>query len=85
MAETEIHGIKVTNLCLARHTARSLYGTKHIPVFGKEDPIRLKIIRRAQMAGPQDLRAVHHMQKTNMANVTSWEMGVIWKESKRDT
>ena len=49
LADAEIHRIKVTNLRLDSHTARSLYGTKYIPVLGKEDPIKFKAMRRAHM------------------------------------
>ena len=61
LAETEIHQIKVTNLRLDSQTARSLYGTKYIPVLGKEDPIKFKAMSRAHMAGPQVLRTLHHL------------------------
>ena len=74
MALSEIHAIKVTNPCLASQTARSLYGTKHILVLGKEDPIRFKFRLRAHMAGPHNMHAVHHMQETTMANATSGEL-----------
>ena len=36
MAETEIQGIQTTNLRLASNTARSLYGTKYIPILGEK-------------------------------------------------
>ena len=34
LQETEVYGIKVTDLRLASHTARELYGTKHLPILG---------------------------------------------------
>ena len=78
MSEIEIQGNRTTNLRLASHTARSLHGTRHILILGREDPLRMKVMRKAHMAGLQALRAVHHLQKTTMANVTSGEAGVIW-------
>ena len=83
-AETEIQGIQTTNLRLASHTARSLYGTKYIPILGEEDPLKEKVLRKAHLAGPQVLRSVHHLQKTTMVNVTSWELGVVWRDYKTD-
>ena len=70
MAETEVQGIQTTNLRLASHTARSLYGTKYIRILGRKDPLKEKVMRRAHLAGPQVLRSVHNLQKTTMANVT---------------
>ena len=71
-----MQGIKVTKLRLASHAARDLYGT----VLGKEDPISNKLIRMAHTSGSQEARAVHHMGKTTLANMTSGELGVIWEE-----
>ena len=73
--------LKVTNLRLASHTARALYGTKHLPVLGREDPIRIEIIRRAHTSGPLGVRTIHHYYP---GNLTSREMGVIWEDFKRD-
>ena len=70
MTETEIQGIQTTNLRLASHTARSLFGTKYIPILGRKDPLKEKVMRMAHLAGPQAHRAVHNLQKTTMANVT---------------
>ena len=53
MAETEVQGIQTTNLRLASHTARSLYGTKYIPILGRKDPLKEKVMRKAHLAGPQ--------------------------------
>ena len=82
MAETEVQGIQTTNLRLASHTARSLYGTKYIRILGRKDPLKEKVMRRAHLAGPQVLRSVHNLQKTTMANVTSGELGVVWRDYK---
>ena len=84
MAETEVQGIQTNNLRLASHTARSLYGTKYIPILGRKDPLKEKVMRRAHLAGPQVLRSLHNLQKTTMANVTSGELGAVWRDYKTD-
>ena len=41
-------------------------------------------MRMAHLAGPQVHRAVHNLQKTTMANVTSGELGVVRRDYKTD-
>ena len=84
MTETEIQGIQTTNLRLASHTARSLFGTKYIPILGRKDPLKEKVMRMAHLAGSQAHRAVHNLQKNTMANVTSGEVWVVLRDYKTD-
>ena len=84
MAETEIQGIQTTNLRLASHTARSLYGTKYIPILERKNPLKKKLMRKAHFTGPQVLRSVHNLQKTTMAKVTSGELGTVWRDRRQD-
>ena len=84
MREATIHTISVTDLRLASHTARSLFGTKHLPILGTNDPIRTKLMRRAHNVGPEGNRGTHQFGKTTLANVISGELGVIWEKCKTD-
>ena len=84
LEEAVVHGIKVTNLRLASHTARELYGTKHLPILGVDDPIRTKFIRRAHTTDSTGSRGTHQFGKTTLANLMSGEMGIIWERCKAD-
>ena len=84
MEEAVIYSIKVTDLCLASHTARSLFGTKHLPILDTDDPIRAKFICRAHTLGPGGSRGTHQFGKTTLANVISGEIGVIWEKCKTE-
>ena len=85
MEDIEIHSIKVTNLRLASYSARSLYGTNHLPILGTDDPIKTKFMRRAHTMGPEGTRGTHQFGKTTFANVISGEIGVKWLKYKTDT
>ena len=74
----------VTNLRLASHTARELYGTKHLPNLGVDDPIRAKFMLRAHTTDSTGSSGTHQFGKTTLANLMSGEMGIIWERCKAD-
>ena len=84
MREATIHSISVTDLRLASHTARSLFGTKHLPILGTDDPIKAKFMRRAHTMRPEGTRGTHQLGKTALANVILGYVGVIWEKCKTD-
>ena len=59
MKEATIHSLMVTDLRLASHTARGLFGTKHLPILGTNDPIRAKFMRRAHILGIEAVSYTH--------------------------
>ena len=44
ISDLQEHGIRVMGLRLQSNTARSLYGTKYLPVIGVNDPMRIQLL-----------------------------------------
>merc|ERR1711888_437089 len=74
-SDGQIHGIKVMTLRLQSNTARELFGTKFLPVIGGNDPIRTQLLRSAHQPELGAGRAMHHLEKTTLANLVRGATG----------
>ena len=83
-SDGQIHNIKVMTLRLQSNTARELFGTKFLPVIGGNDPIRTQLLRSAHQPELGPGRAMHHLEKTTLANLVRGATGVTWKGEKKD-
>ena len=83
-SDTVVRCIKVLELRLESSTARSLFGTKYIPVLGTDDPLRTQLMRRAHEMHSGASREIHHLEKTTIANLVSGQVGVTWKNEKKE-
>ena len=85
ISDSQIHDIKVMSLRLQSNTARSLYGTKYLPVLGADDLMRTQLLRKAHELEPGAGRVMHNLEKTTTANLMCGPIGVTWKTEKKDT
>ena len=63
VSDLQVHGIKVMGLLLQSNTARSLYGTKYLPVIGVNDSMRTQLLGKAHELGPGAGRVTHNLEK----------------------
>ena len=84
ISDSQIHGIKVMSLRLQSNTARSLYGTKYLPVLGTDDPMKTQLIRKAHETEHGAGRLMHNLEKTTLANLVQGPVGATWKTERRD-
>ena len=83
LSDSMVSGIQTMSLRLQSHKAMELYGTRHLPVLGSDDPLKRKIIRYAHELGNGTMRRTHNLEKTTNSEIVRGEMGVTWKGQAR--
>ena len=83
-SDAEVNDIKTLELRLQSSTARSLFGTRYLPVLGSDDPLRVQLMRRAHKLNLTASKEMHHLEKTTIAHLVSGQVGVTWKKEKQD-
>ena len=61
-----------------------LYGIRHLPVLGSDDPLKRKVLRNAHELGSGTMRRTHNLEKTTSSEVLKGELGMTWKTQVKD-
>ena len=84
LADSQVSGIQTMSLRLQSHKAMELYGTRHLPVLGSDDPLKRKVLRSAHELGSGTMRRMHNLEKTTSSEVLKGELGMTWKTQVKD-
>ena len=76
LSDSMVLGIKCMSLRLQCEMARNIFNTQFLPVIGSEDPIIVKLIRKAHEFGIETNQRLHTMGKTTRANLVRGEIGI---------
>ena len=71
------------SLGLQCEMARNIFNTQFLQVIGGEDPIIVKLIKKAHEFGIETNRRHHNMEKTTKANLVRGEIGKTWFKQRQ--